>query len=79
MNPNETPVRIDLGLVDRADSLIPVLKNHPEVRLLLSRASRASVIRLALVVGLDALERDPAAVLAVLRRPAGKSTTKAKP
>lgn len=51
------PVKMPAELLDRIDSFVPRLEKYPEI-LAYGRVSRASVIRLALTKGLEALERD---------------------
>ena len=51
----DTPVRIPLPLIARADLLIEPMEDHLEL-LAWSRPSRASIIRKALAIGLDNLE-----------------------
>ena len=51
----DTPVRIPLPLIARADLLIEPMEDHLEL-LAWSRPSRASIIRKALAMGLDGLE-----------------------
>lgn len=47
-------VKIPLDLLERADALIPAIEARPDLRAY-GRASRATVVRLALARGLDAL------------------------
>lgn len=56
--PNEEAVslRLPAGTLDRAEALIATLKTHPALQA--ARVSRALVLRLALLRGLDELERD---------------------
>ena len=53
------PVSIRLGqdILDRADALIDKVSNLPELAMV-TEAKRAHVIRLAVLRGLDALERE---------------------
>lgn len=53
----DTPVRIPIVLLDRADALIDPLEARLDL-LAYSRPNRAAIIRLALGMGLDALERE---------------------
>lgn len=53
----DTPVRIPIVLLDRADALIDPLEDRLDL-LAYSRPNRAAIIRLALGMGLDALERE---------------------
>ena len=48
-------VKLPMELVDRADALVPVFEDVPEMRVW-SRISRTAVIRLALLRGLESLE-----------------------
>lgn len=52
-------VRLPIGLVDRADRLIPVASRLPDFAAMGS-VSRAGVVRVALARGLALLERDAA-------------------
>lgn len=54
---DETPVamRLPTDLVERADALISVMATAPEYKLF--RMSRSAVLRVALSMGLDALEQ----------------------
>lgn len=49
-------IRLPQELLDRAERLIPLLESHGP--LAATRVSKAVVIRLALMRGLDELERD---------------------
>ncbi len=53
----DTPVRIPLPLIARADALIDPMEDRLEL-LAWSRPSRASIIRKALAIGLDNLEAE---------------------
>ena len=48
-------VKLPMELVERADALVPVFEDVPEMRVW-SRISRTAVIRLALLRGLESLE-----------------------
>ena len=50
-------VRVPKELLDRVDALVPRVLAKAELRVLLGRVSRASVVKLALVEGLKVLER----------------------
>lgn len=52
-----TNVRVPKELLDRVDALLPRVRADPELRILLGRVSRASVVKLALVEGLRVLAR----------------------
>ncbi len=54
---DDIPIRVPLESVGRADSLIPALQEVPELRAW-GRVSRAAIIRLALVKGLNVLEAE---------------------
>lgn len=49
-------VRLGRDVIRRADALIPRLKHHADLKAV--RASRALIIRLAVLRGLDALEAE---------------------
>ena len=51
-----TSLRLPRSLLDRADALIALLKKRPEFAV--QRITRSTVLRLALMRGLDALEAD---------------------
>lgn len=54
-------VRVDVDLLDKASQLAPDLSNQPTYRpmtTLLGPLSRADVIRLALALGVEQLERE---------------------
>lgn len=55
--PNDIAVKLPAELVERADSLVPVFKEVPEMRVW-SRVTRTAVIRLALLRGLESLEAE---------------------
>ncbi|MCB9797280.1 MAG: hypothetical protein H6741_31715 [Alphaproteobacteria bacterium] len=50
-------IRLPAELIERADALIPTLEGDRELRTW-GRVSRAAVIRLAVLRGLEALERE---------------------
>jgi hypothetical protein len=58
----QTALRIELELLNRAASLVPVLRRDPLVRAL-GQVSRSSVLRIALAKGLDLLEKQTGTVL----------------
>lgn len=51
-------LRIAQEILDRADALIPKLAKSPELMAGGSEVSRTTVLRLALLRGLDVLERE---------------------
>jgi len=53
--PKDIAVKLPMELVERADALVPVFADVPEMRVW-SRISRTAVIRLALLRGLESLE-----------------------
>ncbi len=53
-------LRLPQVIRDRADALIPLLESRQEIAAL-GKVTRSKVIRLALVKGLDALEREGSA------------------
>ena len=55
--PNDIAVKLPAELVERADLLVPVFKEVPEMRVW-SRVTRTAVIRLALLRGLESLEAE---------------------
>ena len=55
--PNDIAVKLPAELVERADALVPVFKEVPEMRVW-SRVTRTAVIRLALLRGLESLEAE---------------------
>ena len=54
------PLRLPEKLVGRADALVPLLESDPRMEAV-GRVVRATVLRLALSIGLAQLERDTAA------------------
>ena len=56
-NRAQTALRIELELLNRAELLVPVLRQDPLVRAL-GQVSRSSVLRVALSKGLDLLEHE---------------------
>jgi len=56
-NRAQTALRIELELLNRAELLVPVLRQDPLVRAL-GQVSRSSVLRVALAKGLDLLEHE---------------------
>ncbi len=50
-------VKIPVELVERADALVPVFEQVPEMRVW-SRVTRTAVVRLALLRGLESLEEE---------------------
>lgn len=58
--PNMMPVKLPMELLERADALIPVMRADPELSALLGRVSRAAVVRVALLKGLNELEKQAA-------------------
>ena len=54
---NDIAVKLPSELVERADQLVPVFKEVPEMRVW-SRVTRTAVIRLALLRGLESLEAE---------------------
>jgi hypothetical protein len=50
-----TPIRLPPELVEWADRLVPLVAKDPKVTTL-GRVSRSSVLRMALLAGLEALE-----------------------
>jgi hypothetical protein len=58
MNPIKTPTQLRLthDLLERADALIAIMADDPEVRAL-GMPTRTAVLRLAIARGLQALER----------------------
>jgi len=54
---NDIAVKLPAELVERADLLVPVFKEVPEMRVW-SRVTRTAVIRLALLRGLESLEAE---------------------
>ena len=57
----QTALRIELNLLNRAELLVPVLRQDPLVRAL-GQVSRSSVLRVALAKGLDLLEQETGTV-----------------
>ena len=57
----QTALRIELELLNRAELLVPVLRQDPLVRAL-GQVSRSSVLRIALAKGLDLLENETGTV-----------------
>jgi len=55
-NKDEVFLRLPEGTLDRAEALIADIKKHPALQA--ARVSRALVLRLALLRGLDELERE---------------------
>ena len=55
--PSDIAVKLPAELVERADLLVPVFKEVPEMRVW-SRVTRTAVIRLALLRGLESLEAE---------------------
>ena len=55
-NDEAVSLRLPAGTMDRAEALISELKKHPALQA--ARVSRALVLRLALLRGLDELERE---------------------
>jgi hypothetical protein len=55
--PNDIAVKLPAELVERADLLVPVFKEVPEMRVW-SRVTRTALIRLALLRGLESLEAE---------------------
>lgn len=51
-----TPLRLPPELLKRAERLLPMVAADPRVSLL-GRVSRSTVLRMALISGLDALEK----------------------
>ena len=60
-NKAQTALRIELELLNRAELLVPVLRQDPLVRAL-GQVSRSSVLRIALAKGLDLLENETGTV-----------------
>ena len=60
-NKAQTALRIELDLLNRAELLVPVLRQDPLVRAL-GQVSRSSVLRVALAKGLDLLEQETGTV-----------------
>lgn len=60
-NKAQTALRIELDLLNRAELLVPVLRQDPLVRAL-GQVSRSSVLRIALAKGLDLLENETGTV-----------------
>ena len=50
-------IRLDQGTIDRADALLDFVATKPELRAM-GRVSRASVLRLAMLRGLDVIEAE---------------------
>jgi len=55
-NEKQLSLRLPVDLVDRADALLPVLERLPTYRAF--RLERSTVLRLALIRGLEELERE---------------------
>ena len=60
-NKAQTALRIEVELLNRAELLVPVLRQDPLVRAL-GQVSRSSVLRIALAKGLDLLENETSTV-----------------
>ncbi|MCA9000545.1 MAG: hypothetical protein KDB61_01385 [Planctomycetes bacterium] len=56
-NTGDAIVRVPRELADRCEALLPSLNADPEIRALGKRVSRAMAVRLALLRGIEALER----------------------
>ena len=71
--PGETPttVRLTPAVLKRADALARVLQRHPEASMW-GRISRSTVLRLAVVRGLEVLESE----YGVSRKPRRRQTRK---
>lgn len=54
--PGHQAIRIPADLVARIDAAIPLVEADPDLRGVMSRVSRAAVLRLVLVRGLASLE-----------------------
>lgn len=55
--PIATSLRLPQDVLERADRLIPKLQNSPELRAGAGEVTRSVILRLALLRGLDELER----------------------
>lgn len=55
--PTATSLRLPQDILDRADRLVPKLEHNPELRAGAGEVTRSVVLRLALLLGLDELER----------------------
>lgn len=56
--PGKRAIRLPDELMNRADRLVPLLQRDPELLAIGARVSTSLVLRLAIVRGLDALERE---------------------
>jgi hypothetical protein len=54
------PVKLPVELLERADALISAVRADPELSAMMGRVSRAAVVRVALLKGLNELEKQAA-------------------
>lgn len=53
-----TPIKLPIALLERVDALLPRVEADPRLSALVGRRSRTALVRLAILRGLEILERE---------------------